>query len=284
MTQVATLSHAEALAPLADTQPRWTRRLDAPRHTDLLPFIDPDSLPAVASRIREISVRKGDVLFRTGDEPDGMYRIMSGKVKVQRTPDVDSTGQQNVLGVYGPDQIFGAMSICDPGPRNATAIAVTDCVLRFISREDCEELFYEEPSFARSIMFQVARHLRLAQNATSALVLQDVPGRVARAVVLLATRFGERRPDGTIQVRHDMTQADIASMVGASREAVNKAFAEFNNRGWVWSSTKSFIVLDYDRIVRRAGEWQWEDQVDVTPVTPYSPWSSRSPESAESAE
>jgi CRP-like cAMP-binding protein len=261
------------MSPLAPSYPAavdrapadtWHGRFDACADADLLPFIDAETSAAVRERVQTRRFPKGATLFAGGDEPDGMYRIISGKVKAERTP---AGAPANLLGVYGPGQVIGALSVCDPAPRNATAIALTDCELAFLSREDAEHLFATVPAFARCIMTSIARNLRLAQNATSALVLQDVAGRVARAVILLATRFGTRRADGTVHVRHDITQADIAAMIGCSREAVNKAMAEFVERGWVTGGTKQFIVLDYDRLVRRSGGFAWEQVKAVSPVS-----------------
>ena len=83
------------------------------------------------------------------------------------------------------------------------------------------------------------------------LVFSDVPGRVAKALLDLANRFGERTPEG-IYVPHDLTQEELAHLVGASRETVNKSLADFVSRGWIRLEGRAVTLLDVDRLARRA--------------------------------
>jgi CRP-like cAMP-binding protein len=236
-------------------------RLDALRLPTLLGELSDNTRQALFRRTTIREFDRGAALFRTGDEPDGIYSILSGKVKLTRRPHAicQTSCQENLLLILGEDQCFGELSVLDPGPRNSTAIALTPVRVRFVAKEDAETLIALFPDFARCLLHQVSRRLRLAQNATSAMVLHDVPGRVARAILLLATRFGEVQRDGSIHVRHDITQSEIASMVGASREAVNKAMTDFANRQWVILRTRSLVVLDRERLRARAGGWAWDN-------------------------
>jgi CRP-like cAMP-binding protein len=83
------------------------------------------------------------------------------------------------------------------------------------------------------------------------LVFSDVPGRVAKALLDLADKFGEDDDEG-LRVRHDLTQEELAQFVGASRETVNKALSEFANRGWLRLEGRSVVLLAKDRLARRA--------------------------------
>ena len=80
------------------------------------------------------------------------------------------------------------------------------------------------------------------------LVFSDVPGRVAKALLDLAGRFGSRSADGSVHVAHDLTQEELAQLVGASRETVNKALADFQNRGWLRLEQRGVDLLDLDRL------------------------------------
>jgi CRP-like cAMP-binding protein len=84
------------------------------------------------------------------------------------------------------------------------------------------------------------------------LVFSDVPGRVAKALLELAHKFGEQQPDGSVHVVHDLTQEELAQLVGASRETVNKALADFQNRGWLRLEQRGVDLVDLDRLTRRA--------------------------------
>ena len=82
-------------------------------------------------------------------------------------------------------------------------------------------------------------------------IFTDVPGRVARALLQFAQRFGSQEA-GLLRVTHDLTQEEIAQLVGASRETVNKALADFAHRGWLRLEGKSVLILDPERLARRA--------------------------------
>ena len=82
-------------------------------------------------------------------------------------------------------------------------------------------------------------------------MFSDVPGRVAKQLLELAKRFGDERDDG-VHVHHDLTQEELAQLVGASRETVNKALADFAARGWIRLEPRSVTILDTERVERRA--------------------------------
>jgi CRP/FNR family transcriptional regulator len=104
---------------------------------------------------------------------------------------------------------------------------------------------------ALSLLHQLAHRLRRTSESAADLVFTDVPGRVAKALLELSQRFGVPGPDG-LHVHHDLTQEELAQLVGASRETVNKALAEFAQRGWIRLEQKSVTLTDVDRLLRRS--------------------------------
>ena len=82
-------------------------------------------------------------------------------------------------------------------------------------------------------------------------MFSDVPGRVAKAILDMKNRFGKPAPDG-ILVPHDLTQEELAQLVGASRETVNKALADFAERRWIRLEGRSVVILDLERLTHRA--------------------------------
>jgi CRP/FNR family transcriptional regulator len=139
----------------------------------------------------------------------------------------------------------------DPGPRDFSAVAVTDSRLAAIAHQDMRKWLVSRPEVAMQLLRALAEQLRRITDIYTDLVFTDVPGRVAKALLELAGRFGSRQPDG-IQVHHDLTQEELAQLVGASRETVNKALADFTSRGWIQLSAKSVLLLDAERLRRRA--------------------------------
>jgi len=221
---------------------------DVLRQAPLFSALDEDAAESLGSSMQRIQLRRGEVLFREGDSGDRLYVVTEGKVKLGRTS-VD--GRENLLAILGPGQMFGELSLFDPGPRSATATAVTDCTLRSLSHDELSLWLDTRPDVARGLLNQLASRLRRANDVVADLVFSDVPGRVAKALLDLSRRFGRRADDG-IHVHHDLTQEELAQLVGASRETVNKALADFATRGWIRLEPRSVVLRDVDRLQRRA--------------------------------
>src|SRR5689334_25236517 len=153
--------------------------------------------------------------------------------------------------VAGPSDMFGELSIFDPGPRTSSATAVTEVRTYTMDRPALREWIGKRPEIAEQLLRVLARRLRRTNNALADLIFTDVPGRGAKALLQMAGKFGSR-DGGVLRVTHDLTQEELAQLVGASRETVNKALADFASRGWLRLDGKSVIVLDPERLARRA--------------------------------
>ena len=138
-----------------------------------------------------------------------------------------------------------------PGPRTATATAVTDTRLARLRKQALRPWLNNRPEIAEQLLRVLARRLRRTNDALADLIFTDVPGRVAKNLLQMAGRFGTR-DGGVLRVTHDLTQEELAQLVGASRETVNKALADFASRGWLRLDGKSVIILDPERLARRA--------------------------------
>lgn len=207
-----------------------------------------EAVDPVASRLETVALPRGRVVFNEGEPGDSLYIVMSGKIKLsRRSPD----GRENVLAVMGPSDQFGELSVFDPGPRTATATAVTDVKLARMPQSVLRPWIEAHPEVGERLLHVLARRLRRTNDSVADLIFTDVPGRVAKALLQMADRFGSREGEG-LRVKHDLTQEELAQLVGASRETVNKALADFVHRGWIQLQGKSVVVLDEERLRRRA--------------------------------
>lgn len=210
--------------------------------------LDPESSRALLMSMRPVDLARTDVLFHEGEAGDRLYVVQEGKVKLGRR---SSDGRENLLAVLGPAEMLGELSLFDPGPRTATAVAVVDSVVLELGHDQFTQWLSEHPSVSVHLLQSLARRLRRTNEALADLVFSDVPGRVAKALLDLSTRFGQPVDEG-VRVAHDLTQEELAQLVGASRETVNKALADFAARGWVRRDGRAVVLLDVDRLERRA--------------------------------
>ncbi len=211
--------------------------------------VEPAATEALAASMQQIDLAKGDTVFTQGEPGDSLYIVLEGKVKMgRRAPD----GRESLLAILGPSDMFGELTVFDPGPRTATAIAVTDVRLARMWQSALLPWMAERPQIAEQLLRVLARRLRRTNDALADLIFTDVAGRVAKTLLNMAQRFGGRESDGSWRVTHDLTQEELAQLVGASRETVNKALADFAGRGWLRLEGKSVVLLDEDRLARRA--------------------------------
>jgi CRP/FNR family transcriptional regulator, cyclic AMP receptor protein len=214
----------------------------------LFEALSEEDATALRSGVTEVVLDKGERLFTEGDEGDKLYIILKGKIKLTRA---SLDGRENLLSVHGPGEMFGELSLFDPRPRTASATAVTTACLAALAHDAVRTWLATRPEVAMHLLAALAQRLRRINDVKNDLVFTDVPGRVSKALLDLAERFGVPQPEG-IQVNHDLTQEELAQLVGASRETVNKALADFVSRGWIQLSAKSVLVTDPERLRRRA--------------------------------
>jgi CRP/FNR family transcriptional regulator, cyclic AMP receptor protein len=203
---------------------------------------------ALRSDVIDVQIGRGERLFAEGDAGDKLYIITKGKIKLTRAA---HDGRENLLSVHGPGEMFGELSLFDPSPRTASATAITDAAMAGLAHDDLRTFLSTRPEVAMYMLRALAQRLRRINDIKADLVFTDVPGRVAKALLDLGSRFGVQHDNG-LQVNHDLTQEELAQLVGASRETVNKALADFAARGWIQLAAKSVLLVDADRLRKRA--------------------------------
>ena len=218
------------------------------RRAPLFAALDDEAAAALIDTMSPSHLERGDVLFHEGDQGDRLYVIGEGKIKLGRS---SSDGRENLVAILGPGEMFGELSLFDPGPRTMTATAVAETQLLGLGNDSLTGLLTGRPEVAKALLAALAQRLRRTNEHLADLVFTDVPGRVAKALLDLAERFGRPVEEG-VMVSHDLTQEELAQLVGASRETVNKALADFAGRGWLKLEARAVLLLDVDRLRRRA--------------------------------
>lgn len=222
--------------------------LDVVRRAPLFAALDDEAADALLGQMSGRHMERTDVLFREGDQGDTLYVIGEGKIKLGRS---SADGRENLVAILGPGEMFGELSLFDPGPRTMTATAVAETQLMGLKNDSLTGLLTGRPDVATALLAALAQRLRRTNEHLADLVFTDVPGRVAKALLDLAERFGRPVEEGVV-VSHDLTQEELAQLVGASRETVNKALADFASRGWLRLEARAVLLLDVERLQRRA--------------------------------
>ena len=199
--------------------------------------VDPVAVTNLIEDLESVRYPRGATIFEEGEPGDRLYIITAGKVKLARhAPD----GRENLLTVMGPSDMFGELSIFDPGPRTSSAVCVTEVHAATMNSEMLRKWIADHPEISEQLLRVLARRLRRTNSAL-----------VAKTLLQLANRFGTQE-GGALRVNHDLTQEEIAQLVGASRETVNKALATFAYRGWIRLEGKSVLIIDTEHLAKRA--------------------------------
>ena len=217
------------------------------RKAPLFSALDDAAAHELRQSMVSLKLNKGQVLFKEGQEGDRLYVIVHGKIKLGTQ---SNDGRENLLSILGPGEMFGELSLFDPEPRTSTATAVTDVRLVSLAHDAVIGLITSNPQTSLELLRRLAQRLRKSNEILADLVFADVPGRVAKAIIDLGERFGVQKEDG-LHVNHDLTQEELAQLVGASRETVNKALADFAARGWVKLEPRAVLVIDVERVSKR---------------------------------
>ena len=210
--------------------------------------VEPDAVAALSAQLKPVDFPKGHTIFVEGEPGDRLFIIVSGKVKIVRSA---ADGRENLLTVMGPSDMFGELAIFDPGPRTSSVTTITQVRAVSMDREALKSWIAGRPEIAEQLLRVLARRLRRTNDNLGDLIFTDVPGRVAKQLLQLVQRFGAQEGNA-LRVTHDLTQEEIAQLVGASRETVNKALADFSQRGWIRVEGKSVMILEPERLARRA--------------------------------
>jgi len=211
--------------------------------------LDAATIFALSNQLRQVEVLRGEMVYCQDEPADGLHIILVGKIKICCH---SADGREQLLAVRGPGDILGAVSVLDQGPRTATAMAVTDVCTAFVDNDTLQLWMIERPQIAQQLLRFMAGRLRLANNHLLDIVFDDVPGRVAKELLHLAQRFGTQNGESW-RVTHDLTQTEIAQLIGATRESVNKALCDFVQRGWITTDGKTTLIHRPQSLAKRAG-------------------------------
>jgi CRP/FNR family transcriptional regulator, cyclic AMP receptor protein len=173
----------------------------------------------VFSGATPVSIKADEVLFVAGDAGDGCYRIEDGLFKVTM---VSRFGKERILAFLGPGALVGELSIIDGQPRSATAVAMRDSALSFLSRDAFADFAQKHPEVYESLVRLLATRLREIDNVVAAGSFLPRRGRVAYTLLELAKHFGQDIGSGRVLIRQKIGQSDLAAMTGVVRETVNR--------------------------------------------------------------
>jgi CRP/FNR family cyclic AMP-dependent transcriptional regulator len=209
--------------------------------TILFAGLDDDALTRVVGAGRDLELRRGDVLFREGDDPDELFVVMSGRIAIANKS-ID--GRESMVALMEEGDLFGEMGLFDGRGRSAEARALESSVVTAVPYGPVRSLYEDDPALLWRVVAMLAGRLRTMDVALADSVFLDVTGRTAKRLLDLAGEEDE--------FSLPITQEELAGMVGASRERVNKAIASFIRLGWIEQIDRTYRITNREQLTIRA--------------------------------
>ena len=201
----------------------------------------------IAALLQKQTLRKGDVLFRNGEEGHSLYMITAGKIKIVRQ---SRDGDEMILAVLSTGDFCGEMALLDGLPRSADAIAVEETHLYGLNRKDFLSYVMNNETAVRAILSALSKRLRKADDFLEDIFFLNIAARLAKKLIELAGSNGFREgEDGPIKL--SFTQKDLAGMIGATRESVNKELRSLREKNLIALSGKAILIQNMKGLQKR---------------------------------
>jgi CRP/FNR family transcriptional regulator/CRP/FNR family cyclic AMP-dependent transcriptional regulator len=222
--------------------------------TTLFADMNEAQLRVIARYIVPRTFKQGEIIFHEGDPGRFLYLVKSGQVRIFINGLVGS--ETSVILFGKPGDIFGELAVIDGLTRSASAVALGETVLYTMSRENFRDQMRHHPQLALNFMKVLSQRVRYNTRQMDSLATLDVPQRLARKLLELAQDYGRIESSG-VCIDMTLTQTNLASLIGATRESTNKCLREFRKQGWIHLANGRINIIDPDAL--RA-------QVSVVPV------------------
>jgi CRP/FNR family transcriptional regulator, cyclic AMP receptor protein len=218
----------------------------------LFNLLDEAGLAICAEHLRPRRFRRDETVFHQGDPGDALHVVVAGAFKIVLPSPLG--GEPAIIALLHPGDFFGELALLDGEPHSATAVALEPAETLMLQREAFERLLDSSPTVRRALLRSLALELRRLTGHVETLHFLGLPGRLARQMSELTRQAGaEPQPDGGIRIPWPYTQVELAGMIGASRESVNRLMADFTARGLVQVERDVLIVPDPARLESEGG-------------------------------
>lgn len=218
------------------------------RRTVMFGAMEQTALEQLAGRALQRSYRRGEVIVREGDPGDALFVVVDGLVKVYVT---SAGGDEMLLVTLAPPAVFGELPLVDGGTRSASAAALQATTVLTVTRSALLEGLSGDVRLADGLLRSLGSLVRRLTDQAADLVFLDLHGRVAKLLLRIAEK-NPPAPGGEWELDLHLTQAEIASMVGGSRQSVNQVLRSFERRGLVELDGRRVVIKQLDRLRRDA--------------------------------
>ncbi len=213
------------------------RKKDLLKKVSIFEELEDFELDLLLPHLQKRNFKKGEFIVKIHDKGDSLYLVESGELKVT----LKKKEREVILSLLKKGDFFGEMALLDHQPRSANVVALTKTELFELKKDDFQRFIEKHPKVLVKILHILSERLRQADMIIGDLAFLDVYGRVARLLLRIAAEEGTTTSEGTL-IRKPPSQQQIAAMINASRETINRAIAELVRRGFVKKNGRQLII------------------------------------------
>ncbi len=199
--------------------------------------LDPEALDQLCRYAKHSTLKRGATIYAKGDPGDSLFAVISGTVKISVS---SADGRSAILNLIGPGEIVGEVAVLDGQARTADCTANTNCEIFIINRREFLPFVRSQPALAMKFIELLCTRVRWTSDQVEQVILQNLPGRLASALIRLTEKHKTEPAGRTIAI----TQQEISEMVGMTRESINKQLGAWAARKWVRLEHGAIVVLD----------------------------------------
>jgi len=191
---------------------------------------------------------KGEAIFQEGKHPVGLFCMITGKTKVFR---LNEDGREQIVRLHGPNEIMGYKSLVMESPYHATAVAVEDCSVGFISKAAFDHLIETNPRISRLFMKILCHNLDQSEDFMVSLASKNIREKVAGALIFLYEKFGTE-DDDVLSI--NLSREEIAGMIGVATENLSRAITQLKEEGYIETIGRKIAIKKPDDLREIRGE------------------------------
>jgi CRP-like cAMP-binding protein len=194
--------------------------------------------------LREKSSRRryeaGEVVFMPAPNPESVYLLEDGLVRIYR---LSESGLETTLGYVRKGEIFGELAVFGDYPRESFAQAVDPSMVWKVPRRIFQPFVESRPGLAFEVSKQIGERLKRIESRVENLVFRDVRSRLIMILLELGSCFGQERDDGSVLLNGHITQTELATLVGSTRQSVNAGLGELSEHGLITREGRQIVIL-----------------------------------------
>ncbi len=222
--------------------------VEALKRTAIFGAVDSESLKALAGRVRERKLRRGEILFTRGEKADGLYVVVSGSIRAYRE---SKDGREQTMHVETAGATLAEVAVFDNGIYPSTTMAEEDTIVLSLQRDTVLEFLRKNPEAALAALNVLASRLRKVTLRLEGVTLQDVSQRLAQLLLERAARIEPH--EGRVSFALKESHQRIAANLGTVREVITRQLRRFANDGLIEVDGRNITILDSERLRAKLG-------------------------------